>query len=147
VGRFPEQLPPIQNFIASQPVGSTLALTVKRGPRTMTFAVGTEELESTVGEEQAFEAWGLSVRKVSRTYARENRLADAVGVLVIGVRPGFPADVAGLTAGDVVTTINRRPVDSLDVIKAAHAAYEARPEPVLFEAARDRRAALFILKP
>ncbi len=147
VGRFPEQLPPIQNFIASQPVGSTLALTVKRGPRTMMFAVGTEELESTVGEEQAYEAWGLSVRKVSRAYARENRLADATGVLVIGVRPGFPADVAGLTAGDIVTTINRRPVASLDVVRTAHAAYEGRPEPVLFEVERERRVALFILKP
>ncbi len=147
VGRFPEQLPPIQNFIASQPVGSTLALTVKRGPRTMTFAVGTEELESTVGEEQAYEAWGLSVRKVSRAYARENRLADATGVMVIGVRPGFPADVAGLAAGDIVTTINRHPVASLEVIKAAHATYESKPEPVLFEVERDRRVALFILKP
>jgi serine protease Do len=147
VGRFPEQLPPIQNFIANQPVGSTLALTVKRGPKTMTFAVGTEELESAVGDEQAYEAWGLSVRKVSRAFARENRLPDAIGVMVIGVRSGFPADVAGLAAGDVITTINRQPVTSLAVIGAAHAAYAAKPEPALFEAERDRRVALFILKP
>ena len=32
-GRFPEQLPPIQNAIASQPVGSQLAITYKRGSR------------------------------------------------------------------------------------------------------------------
>jgi serine protease Do len=147
VGRFPEQLPPIQNFIANQPVGSTLALTVKRGAKTMTFAVGTEELESAVGDEQAFESWGLSVRKVSRAFARENRLPDATGVMVIGVRSGFPADVAGLAAGDVITTINRQPVTSLGVISAAHAAYAAKPEPALFEAERDRRVALFILKP
>ena len=147
VGRFPEQLPPIQNFIASQPVGSTLALTVKRGPKTMTFAVGTEERESSVGEEQAFESWGLSVRKVSRAFARENRLPDATGVMVIGVRSGFPADVSGLAAGDVITSINRQPVTSLAVISAAHAAYAANPEPALLEAERDRRVALFILKP
>ena len=147
VGRFPEQLPPIQNFIASQPVGSILALTVKRGVRTLTFAVGTEELESAVGDEQAFETWGLSVRKVSRAFARENRLPDATGVLVIGVRSGFPADVAGLAAGDVITTINRQPVTSLAVVGAAQSAYAAEPEPALFEVDRDRRVALFILKP
>jgi serine protease Do len=147
VGRFPEQLPPIQNFIASQPVGSVLNLTVKRGPATLAFAVTTEALESSVGEEQAYEAWGLSVRKVSRAFARENRLPDATGVLVIGVRPGFPADVAGLAAGDIITTINRQPVTSLGVVATAQAAYAARPEPALFEVDRDRRVALFILKP
>ncbi len=146
-GRFPEQLPPIQNSIASQPVGATLGLTIKRGPQTMTFAVTTEKLESSVGEEGAFESWGLSVRKVSRAYARENRLPDATGVLVIGVRPGFPADVAGLAAGDVITTVNRQPVTSLDMLKAAHEAFAAKPAPALFEAERDRRVALFILKP
>jgi serine protease Do len=146
-GRFPEQLPPIQNFIASQPVGSTLALTIKRGPQTMTFAVTTEKLESAVGEEGAFETWGLSVRKISRAFARENRLPDATGVMVIGVRSGFPADVAGLAAGDIITAINRQPVTSLDVVKSAHAAYAADPAPALFEVNRDRRVALFILKP
>ena len=30
-GRFPEQLPPIQNMIASLPVGSTVRLSLKRG--------------------------------------------------------------------------------------------------------------------
>ena len=75
-GRFPEQLPPIQNLIASQPVGAKLALAVKRGAQTAEYEVVTEELVSRVGEEWALEKWGLSVRKVSRTYARENQLTD-----------------------------------------------------------------------
>jgi len=146
-GRFPEQLPPIQNFIANQPVGATLALTVKRGPRIMNFSVATEKLESAVGEEAAFEGWGLSVRKISRAYARENRLSDDTGVLVIGIRSGFPADVAGLAAGDIITTINRRIVTSLEVIKSAHQAYMGRPDATLFEAVRNRSVSLYILKP
>ena len=43
-GRFPEQLPPIQNLIASQPVGATLKFTVKRGGETREVAVVTEKL-------------------------------------------------------------------------------------------------------
>jgi serine protease Do len=146
-GRFPEQLPPIQNLIASQPVGATLTLTVKRGGQTSDYAVVTERLESSVGEERAIEPWGLSVRKVSRTYARENQLENANGVIVIGVQPGYPADVAGLAPGDIITRINRREVSSLDVINAAAAAYAAKPEPMLFEAQRERHVLLYVLKP
>jgi serine protease Do len=38
-GRFPEQLPPIQNLIASQPVAAALTLVVKRGNETRDFTV------------------------------------------------------------------------------------------------------------
>jgi serine protease Do len=146
-GRFPEQLPPIQNMIASLPVGATVKLTVKRGAQTTDYSVVTEKLESRVGEEWVLEKWGLSVRKVSRTYARENQLDDATGVLVIGVQPGFPADVAGLSRGDIITKINRQPVGSLAVIQAIHAGYVAKPEPVLVEAERNRELSLYVLKP
>ncbi len=146
-GRFPEQLPPIQNLIASQPVGTALALSVKRGSETRDYSVTTEKLESRVGEEWALEKWGMSVRKVSRSYARENQLTDDTGVLVLGTQPGFPADVAGLSRGDIIMKINQQPITSLEVIKAAHATYAAKPEPTLLEAQRFRRVSLYVLKP
>ncbi|GAB1487756.1 hypothetical protein MASR2M8_01970 [Opitutaceae bacterium] len=146
-GRFPEQLPPIQNQIASQPVGSKLRLTIKRGAQTTDYEVVTELLVSRVGEEWAFDKWGLSVRKVSRTYARENQLPDDSGVLVIGVQAGYPAAVAGLSRGDIITKINDTPVTSLESVKTAHAAFEAAPTPVLIEARRNFRVSLYVLKP
>jgi serine protease Do len=87
------------------------------------------------------------VRKVSRTYARENQLTSDAGVIVLGVQSGFPAEVAGLSRGDIITKINQQPVESLAVVQAAHAAFEAKPAPTLFEAQRDRRVSLYILKP
>jgi serine protease Do len=146
-GRFPEQLPPIQDLIARKPIGSTLRLTVKRGADTRDYPVVTERLESRVGEEWAFEKWGVSVRKVSRTYARENQLANADGAVVIGVQPGFPAAIAGISRGDIITTINQQPVHSLDVMKTVHAAYLQKPDPVLVEVMRDRQVSLYVLKP
>lgn len=146
-GRFPEQLPPIQNLIAGKPIGTGIKFAVKRGTETKDYIVVTEKLESRVGEEWALEKWGLSVRKVSRAYARENQFEDTNGVVVIGVQPGFPADVAGITRGDVIIKINQQPIVSLDVIKAAHAAYESNPAPTLLESQRNRRVSLFILKP
>ena len=146
-GRFPEQLPPIQNMIASMPVGSPVKLSDKRGPQTTENSVVTEKLESRVGEEWVLEKWGLSVRKVTRTYARDNQLEDATGVLVIGVQPGFPADVAGLSRGDIITKINRQAISNLATIQALHTAYVEKPAPVLVEAQRNREVSLYVLKP
>ena len=87
------------------------------------------------------------MRRVSRTFARENQLSSDNGVIVIGVQAGFPAEVAGLSRGDVITKINRQAVDALAVMQSAHAAFEAKPAPTLIEAQRDRRVSLYILKP
>jgi serine protease Do len=146
-GRFPEQLPPIQNLIASLPVGSTVRLSLKRGAQTMEIPVVTERLESRVGEEWAFEKWGLSVRKVSRAFARENQLDDDTGVIVLGVQAGFPARVAGLAAGDIITKVNQRPLTDLATLKRFYEQFAAKPEALLVEALRDRRISLFVLKP
>lgn len=146
-GRFPEQLPPIQHQIATRPIGTSLEFMVKRGPRTENYTVVTEALVSRVGEEAVFESWGLSVREVSRAYARENQLPDDEGVLVIGVQRGFPAAVAGLQTGDVITKINDAPVDSLTIVGHAVEKFDSAPERVLIEARRQFRVSLYILKP
>ncbi len=146
-GRFPEQLPPIKHRIAIQPVGSELSLTVKRNGETKDYVVETEELVSRVGEESVVEVWGLSIREVSRTYARENQFPDEEGVLVIGVQRGFPARVAGLSTGDVITKINDQPVSTIEDVMAAAEAYAANPEKVLVEARRQFRVSLYVLKP
>ena len=121
-GRFPEELPPIQNMIASEPVGSSLTVSYKRSSGEATATLVTSKLESRVGEEWVSDAWGMAVRKISRAYARENQLPDDTGVLVIGVQRGFPAEVAGLARGDIITKINDSPVGTLDVLRSVDAA-------------------------
>jgi serine protease Do len=146
-GRFPEQLPPIQNTIASLPVGSTVKLGVKRGGQTLELAAVTEKLESRIGEEWAFEKWGLSVRKVSRGYARQNQLPDETGVLVIGVQPGYPAAQSGIAPGDVITKVADESIVSLASLKQLYQDYVATPQPTLVEVRRNRRIALYVFKP
>ncbi len=146
-GRFPEQLSPIQNTIASLPVGSTVRLGLKRGGQNLELSAVTEKLESQVGDEWAFAKWGLSVQKVSRAFARANRLPDASGVIVLGVQPGYPAAEAGLGGGDIITKIGSEPITELDKLKKIYEAYEAKPEPQLIEAQRNRRISLYVIKP
>jgi len=146
-GRFPEQLPPIQNMIASLPVGSTVQLSVKRGSQSMEIPVVTEKLESRVGEEWAFEKWGVSVRKVSRAFARENQFDDNTGVIVLGVQAGYPAALAGLAPGDVITKVDQTPLTELATLQRIYQQFEAKPGSLLLEARRDRRVSLNVLKP
>ena len=146
-GRFPEQLPPIQLTIASFPVGTAVVLTVKRGAQQLALTMVTEKLESRVGEEWAFEKWGLSVRKVTRAFARENQLTDESGVVVLGVQPGYPAAEAGLARGDIITKIGTAPVAALGQLKAIYARYETKPSPQLVEAQRNRQISLYVIKP
>lgn len=146
-GRFPEELPPIQNMIASEPVGSSLTVSYKRSSSEATATLVTSKLESRVGEEWVSDAWGMAVRKISRAYARENQLPDDTGVLVIGVQRGFPAEVAGLARGDIITKINDSAVGTLDVLRGVDALYAAKPSPTLLEVQRERRVSLVVLKP
>lgn len=146
-GRFPEQLPPVLNRIASLSVGSSVTLVVKRGEQTTGHVILTEKLESRQGEEWAFEKWGLTVRKVSRAFARENQLDDDTGLLVLGVQPGYPAAVAGLGRGDIINKINQQPISTLDAGKKAYAEFLEKPSPILIEAKSDRRVSLYVLKP
>lgn len=146
-GRFPEQLPPIKNLIASRPVGTELKFSIKRADTTRDYLVTTEELVSRVGEESVVEVWGLSIREVSRPYARENQLPNEEGVLVIGVQRGFPAAVAGLSSGDVITKINDQPISSIADVLATATEYADEPKQVLVEARRKFRVSLYVLKP
>lgn len=146
-GRFPEQLPPILDLIASKAVGATVKLSVKRGDQTNDYTLVTEKLESRQGEAWAFEKWGLAVRKVSRAYARENQLTDASGLLVTGVQNGFPAAVAGLGRNDIILKINNEPITSLDTAKKLYDVLADKPDSVLIESQYNRQISLRILKP
>ncbi len=146
-GRFHEQLPPIQNMIASLAVGSTVRLSVKRGGQTLELSAVTEKLESQMGEEWALEKWGLSVQKVTRTFARRNQLTDETGAIVLGVQPGYPAADAGLARGDIITKIGSVPITDLDKLKKIYEAYVIKPEPQLVEAQRNRSISLYVIKP
>jgi serine protease Do len=146
-GRFPEELPPIQNMIASGPVGSALVMVYKRGSKEETVTLVTARLESRMGEEWVSDTWGVGLRKISHAFARENQLDDDSGVLVIGVQQGFPAEVAGLARGDIITKINESPVSSLDMVRTVDAAYALKPAPTLLEVHRERRVSLVVLKP
>lgn len=64
------------------------------------------------GETDAAEsALGLTLRRFSNEEARRMGLREARGLLVTEVEPASPAEGAGIQAGDVLLSLNQRPVN------------------------------------
>jgi len=107
--------------------GTTVPVKVlrDRDERTLNLTVGELDLEdegnraaetretSTEPEEQASQGFGITLAPLTPDVARRLRApADTQGVLVSEVEPGSPAFRQGLTRGDIITQVNRRPVRS-----------------------------------
>ena len=112
--RFPEEIAGARKMIADLPIGAEVNLTVKRADKTVTLTAKTEKLQGVVGEEKEFKQWGISVRELTRAYANEARLDDTQGVVVTTLNYGYPGEKAGLVRGNVIRSVNRKPVSDLD---------------------------------
>jgi serine protease Do len=146
--RFPEEVAPARNRIASYPVGSTLRLLIRRGKQEMTLTATTDKLEGIVGEEREFKLWGMTVREVTRPYANDNQLDDDKGVVITTLASGLPATKAELRPGDVIRNVEGTPITDLDsFIKAYDQTVSAKSKTVLVEYNRGRTRERAVLRP
>ena len=114
----------VATVVATKP-GTTVPVTVMRDrePKTLNLTVGELDLENegnraaasreaTVEpDEQSSQGFGLTLTALTPDVARRLRVpADTQGVLVSDVEQGSPAFRQGLTRGDIITQVNRRPV-------------------------------------
>jgi serine protease Do len=145
--RFPEEIAPARKMIADLPMGQDVQLTLRRGKETLTLTAKTQKLEGAVGEEREFKGWGLSVRDVTRTYANEQQLDDDTGVVVTTLSQGYPASKAELQSGDVIRSVNQKPVTDLDEFaKLYEESQKAKDARVLLELQRGRGRRSAVLK-
>jgi serine protease Do len=165
--RFPEQLATVRKLISDYPIGTKLRLSVRRagattraaaatstkpteplrGPEPRIVELTTEKLESVITEEKAINAWGITVRDLTRAYLRENRLPYVQGVLVTGARAGSPAANARMQVGDIILSVDDQKVTSTDELEAQLAAWEKKPRPVGVDISRDRGQIVLVVKP
>jgi serine protease Do len=145
--RFPEELAAVRKLIADYPVGAKLALKLKRGNQTLDLTAETQKLQSALGEEKEFKTWGISVRDVTRRFANEKQLDDDNGVWITSMSPGYPAAKAELQHGDVIRSVNMKPVTDLDeFIKLYDASVKNKDEKVLIYYERNRGQKTALLK-
>jgi serine protease Do len=145
--RFPEEVAQARKRIADLPIGSDVALLIKRGKQTLTLHAKTLKLQGAVGEERELKVWGLSIRELTRAYANAAQLDSDQGVVVTTLTPGYPADLAELRDGDVILSVGGVAVTDLDEFMQLYQQSLDKKEPrVLLELQRGRGRRSMVLE-
>jgi serine protease Do len=115
----------LQMIVGQKRPGETIHLQVMRDSKPTTIAVTLEALggskgTETAGGERGKGRWGLSLADLTPDARNQVDVQPSVhGALVEDVKPGSPADNAGLQRGDVIMEVNRHSVKSAaDVAQA-----------------------------
>ncbi|MFH1355218.1 MAG: Do family serine endopeptidase [Candidatus Omnitrophota bacterium] len=104
--------------VASAQVGNKTEVLVVRDNKNLNLSIvigerpdDVEKLDS-MSEESA--AWrGLEVENITLENSRRYNIQEKQGVVVVNIEPDSPADDAQLVLGDLITGINRKPVNNL----------------------------------
>jgi serine protease Do len=124
----------LQALVGNSPIGSTVTLTVLRDGKTLDLKAVLEELKdqsatdtsgpapnSAPGELQGTQSaeLGLSLRPVTAGVAQALGIKATTGVAILSVKPGSPADDAGLQRGDVIERVAQTPVTTVEGVTDA----------------------------
>ncbi len=119
--QFFEQVPLFYQAVARLPEGHPVAIkTLRDGqPKTLTATVAL--MEPMLGAEEEFRDTGLTARALTSQMALVRNLPDRNGILVTGVRPGFPFESAQpkVQEGDVLRSVDGKPTYTLAALRAA----------------------------
>jgi serine protease Do len=107
--------------------GTTIKLGLLRDGKSMTVpvtleAMGSRDKEGNEVSEsgQGKMRWGIGLADVTPEVRQELQApSDVQGAVIEQVKPGSPADDAGLRRGDVITQVNRKDVQSASDVKEA----------------------------
>jgi serine protease Do len=129
-GREVRESKDLLRVVLMSPVGAKLPIVVQRDGGKKTLTLVTEERPT---EQQArgernqrprrgqpdTSQEGIALAPLTPDVARRLGYEGPGGVVIAAVQPGSPADRAGLTRGDVIEEINKKPVQSLKQVEEA----------------------------
>jgi len=140
-----EQVKDVQGFVnkvRGQAPGSELKMKVVRSGKTIDITATLDEIPDSEGSSSApsggtdvFKSIGLSVSKLTDDLRRQYKLDSRVGLVVVGVTDGLPAQRMGLREGDLILEVNSKKVN--EPSDADGAVRKGRPMVLLVE--RDGR--------
>ena len=123
----------LPKVVAGTPVGKSVPLVIWRAGKKITLNVVLGELElaekenliglnnnSVVGKSKTFDKLGFLGEELNDINIKKFKLTDIKsGILISSVKPGSPAEKAGLYAGMVIVRVGQIEVKSLKVIDDA----------------------------
>jgi len=115
--------------------GTTIQLGVVRNGKNETIpvtleAMGKKEGEVSASAENGKPRWGIGLSDLTPDVRQEVQAPqDVHGAIVGSVQPGSPADDAGIQRGDIIVSVNRKPVsnaaDASQALKSIPAGQDA----------------------
>jgi serine protease Do len=124
-GKKMENAGQLQAAISGQRPGNKVTMQVMRDGKSLNLPVTLEsinaksdETASNSGETHGKARWGVALENLNPDMRDQLQLPSNVkGVVVSNVQPGSPADNAGISRGDVILEVNRKPVQSAEDVK------------------------------
>jgi len=109
--------------------GSSKSLTVKLGDRSEILNLAQTPDE----EEEEEKAWlGLEVETPTKELTERFGVDGISGALVVRVKPGSPADDAGLSRGDFIQKIGKNEIEDVGDFHKASKSFEGSKKPISF---------------
>ena len=109
--------------VAETPVGRAVPIDILRDgqPKTVTVNVARLAEDEVAAATPASEGTrlGIAARSLTPQLAQQLGVPESHGVLVQQVEEGGRGQTAGLTAGDVIVEVDRKPIASVDVLQRA----------------------------
>jgi len=105
--------------VASTPIGKTVVVEVMRDNQQMNLQIKTEELKEeaeTAPPSEARPFLGMEVQEITPEMAKNYGLPRTSGVIIVEIENGSPAAEAGLSAGDIIVEIDRKPIKSVKAL-------------------------------
>jgi serine protease Do len=128
----------LQVIVSEDAPGSKIQLDVMRNghAQKLDLTVGeyhkTQEVASAATEDAGHPRLGIAISDLTPEVRQQLQLgSDVQGVAVAQVQPGSPAEDAGLTGGDVIMEVNRKPVTSADQFRNEVKTYPAGKDMLL----------------
>lgn len=111
--------------------GDTIQLEIVREGKTLNIPVTLESMngsprQEAEGPDHGKAKWGLGLGDLQPSIRQQIQLPPNMsGAVIEDVKPGSPADNAGLQAGDVIEQVNRKPVRSASEAAASFSSVPA----------------------
>ena len=125
-GKKVENSGQLQAVVSGRHPGDKVTLGIFRDGKTTNIPItleaidnNTEQANANSGEAHGKARWGVSLENLTPDLRDQLQLpSDVKGVVVDSVVPGSPADNAGISRGDVILSVNRKPVQNAAEVKS-----------------------------
>lgn len=119
--RFFEEVPVFYQRVASLQAGKPISARVLRGSAARSITATVIPMEKYNGEEEEVRDMGVTAMEITAPMAISARYPDKNGVLLTGVRSGYPFEASQpkLNPGDVILSVDGKPTNSLSAFRTA----------------------------